>query len=188
MADFVGWMRRQGWGFGTPSAPPARTIALPECITVADLAYRLSVKSSGVLTELLRGGCSATVNQALDREAAAFVAEGLGWQVCPAQSDGAPEAADEPACECRVRPAHQCPGAWEPGCDLGSNCSTDISGSMFFRNTSAAAALSTWACAMEFCVIEQYSSTLEPRRRQRLLPRLQKRGTRRCSRRRSARA
>jgi hypothetical protein len=106
---------------GAPSAPLAKTIALPEHITVADLAYRLSVKISVVLTELLRGGCSATVSQALDREAAEFVAHGLGWQVRPAQGDESAEATGEPACECRVRPAHQCPGAWEPGCDLGSN-------------------------------------------------------------------
>jgi hypothetical protein len=26
-----------------------------------------------------------------------------------------------PTCQCGVRPAAGCPGAWEPGCDLGSN-------------------------------------------------------------------
>jgi hypothetical protein len=27
----------------------------------------------------------------------------------------------EPMCMCAARPAAQCPGPWEPGCDLGAN-------------------------------------------------------------------
>jgi hypothetical protein len=31
------------------------------------------------------------------------------------------EPAAEPLCVCEDRPANQCPGQWEPGCDLGNN-------------------------------------------------------------------
>ena len=31
------------------------------------------------------------------------------------------EAPPEPRCQCRVRTAAACPGAWEKGCDLGAN-------------------------------------------------------------------
>lgn len=30
-------------------------------------------------------------------------------------------AAEQPLCHCKDRPLSECPGEWEPGCDLGSN-------------------------------------------------------------------
>jgi hypothetical protein len=45
-----------------------------------------------------------------------LVAERDAWQARAALAEPA-----ETLCACKDRPASQCPGQWEPGCDLGNN-------------------------------------------------------------------
>ncbi len=65
-------------GFQRPTAPVVREIEIPEAISVADLAQKMSVKAAEVIKELMRQGMMATINQALDRDTATIVVEALG--------------------------------------------------------------------------------------------------------------
>ncbi|MGE0485743.1 MAG: translation initiation factor IF-2 [Gammaproteobacteria bacterium] len=65
-------------GFERPTAPVVREVALPETITVADLAQRMSVKAAEVIKVMMNLGSMVTINQALDAETAAVVVEEMG--------------------------------------------------------------------------------------------------------------
>jgi translation initiation factor IF-2 len=64
--------------FQKPTAPVVREVEIPEVISVADLASRMSVKSSEVIKELFKQGMMVTINQNLDRDTATIVVEELG--------------------------------------------------------------------------------------------------------------
>ena len=65
-------------GFQKPVAPKQQTIFVPETLTVADLAQRLSIKSSIVIKTLMGMGMMVTINQAIDQDTATLVVEELG--------------------------------------------------------------------------------------------------------------
>jgi translation initiation factor IF-2 len=65
-------------GFERPSAPVVREIALPETITVAELAQKMSVKAAEVIKVLMQLGTMVTINQVLDRDTAAIVVGEMG--------------------------------------------------------------------------------------------------------------
>ena len=65
-------------GFEKPKAPIVREVELPESITVAELAQRMSVKSSEVIKTMMTLGSIVTINQTIDQETAAIVAEEMG--------------------------------------------------------------------------------------------------------------
>jgi translation initiation factor IF-2 len=65
-------------GFERPTAPVVREVAIPETIKVGDLAQRLAVKSTDVIRALMKLGVMATINQAIDQDAAALVVEEFG--------------------------------------------------------------------------------------------------------------
>ncbi|TCO82305.1 translation initiation factor 2 (bIF-2) [Plasticicumulans lactativorans] len=64
--------------FVKPVAPVAREIAIPETITVAELAQKMAVKATEVIKALMKLGTMVTINQVLDQETAAIVAEEMG--------------------------------------------------------------------------------------------------------------
>jgi translation initiation factor IF-2 len=64
--------------FQRPTAPIVREVEVPEVISVADLASRMSVKASEVIRELFKQGVMVTINQTLDRDTATIVVEELG--------------------------------------------------------------------------------------------------------------
>lgn len=64
--------------FQKPVEPKKLTIALPDTITVAELAQRLAVKASVVIRTLMGMGLMATINQALDQDTAVLVVEEMG--------------------------------------------------------------------------------------------------------------
>ena len=68
-------------GFAKPTAPVVREIAIPEAISVADLAQKMSVKSAELIKSLMKMGVMATINQALDQDTATLVVEDLGHVV-----------------------------------------------------------------------------------------------------------
>jgi len=69
----------------------ARDIHVPETITVADLAHKMSVKASEVIKHLMKLGQMVTINQVLDQETAMIVVEELGHKALAAKLDD-PEA------------------------------------------------------------------------------------------------
>jgi len=64
--------------FAAPSEPIVREVTIPETITVADLAHKMSVKAAEVIKALMKLGTMATINQALDQETAMIVIQEMG--------------------------------------------------------------------------------------------------------------
>ena len=81
----------------TPAAPvEARVIEVhvPETITVAELAHKMSVKASEVIKQLMKLGQMVTINQPLDQDTAMIVVEEMGHKAIIAALDD-PEAFTE---------------------------------------------------------------------------------------------
>ena len=77
--------------FAQPSEPLIREVAVPETITVGELAHRMSVKAAEVIKVLMKLGTMATINQVLDQETAMIVVEEMGHKAKAAKLDD-PEA------------------------------------------------------------------------------------------------
>ena len=78
----------------TLDAKDRTAIELPTSITVKDLADLLGVNPADVIRELIKSGIFANINQGIDRETAALVAEELGYEVAETVLPGAPAAGD----------------------------------------------------------------------------------------------
>ncbi|MCX7962431.1 MAG: translation initiation factor IF-2 [Burkholderiales bacterium] len=78
-------------GFTPPAEPVVREIAVPETITVGELAHRMAVKAVEVIKVLMKLGIMATINQSLDQETAMIVVEEMGHKAKAAKLDD-PEA------------------------------------------------------------------------------------------------
>jgi translation initiation factor IF-2 len=68
-------------GFELPTEKIVYEVALPDSITVGELAQKMSVKSTAVIKELMKLGIMATINQPLDQETATLVVEEMGHRV-----------------------------------------------------------------------------------------------------------
>ncbi|MGQ0509252.1 MAG: translation initiation factor IF-2 [Betaproteobacteria bacterium] len=77
--------------FAQPSEPVVREIAVPETITVGELAHRMAVKAAEVIKVLMKLGSMASINQALDQETAMIVVQEMGHTAKAAKLDD-PEA------------------------------------------------------------------------------------------------
>ncbi len=64
--------------FSKPTAPVVREIAIPETITVGELAQKMAVKAADLIKTLFKMGVMATINQVLDQDTAILVVEELG--------------------------------------------------------------------------------------------------------------
>ncbi|MGZ8981557.1 MAG: translation initiation factor IF-2, partial [Burkholderiaceae bacterium] len=80
-----------GSGLSMASEPVVREISVPETITVADLAHKMSVKAAEVIKTLMKLGQMVTINQVLDQETAMIVIGELGHTPVAAKLDD-PEA------------------------------------------------------------------------------------------------
>jgi translation initiation factor IF-2 len=70
------------------SAEPAtREIAVPETITVAELAHKMSVKAAEIIKVMMKLGTMVTINQMLDQETAMIVVEEMGHKAIAAKLD-----------------------------------------------------------------------------------------------------
>ena len=63
------------------AAPVIREVAVPETITVGELASRMAIKATDVIKTMMKMGVMATINQVIDQETAAIVVEELGHKV-----------------------------------------------------------------------------------------------------------
>src|SRR5262245_40302525 len=77
--------------FAQPTEPLVREVAVPETITVGELAHRMSVKAAEVIKALMKLGTMATINQVLDQETAMILVEEMGHKAKAAKLDD-PEA------------------------------------------------------------------------------------------------
>ncbi|MDD2768932.1 MAG: translation initiation factor IF-2 [Methylococcus sp.] len=80
-------MPEQKHGFERPTAPMVHEVAVPETITVSDLAQRMSVKATEVIRALMKMGVMATINQVLDQETAILVVEEMGHKATAQKDD-----------------------------------------------------------------------------------------------------
>ncbi len=82
-------------GPATNYVAPAETVVqevhVPETISVADLAHKMSVKASEVIKQMMKLGQMVTINQQMDQETAMIVVEEMGHKALAAKLDD-PEA------------------------------------------------------------------------------------------------
>lgn len=64
--------------FEKPTAPVVHDVVIPETITVADLAKKMSVKAAEVIKVMMNMGAMATINQVIDQDTAVIVVEEMG--------------------------------------------------------------------------------------------------------------
>ncbi len=77
--------------FQAPTEAIVKEVHVPETITVAELAHKMSVKASEVIKQLMKLGQMCTINQVLDQETAMIVVEEMGHKAFAAAEDD-PEA------------------------------------------------------------------------------------------------
>ncbi len=77
--------------FVPPPEQQTQEVHIPETISVADLAHKMSVKASEVIKQLMKLGQMVTINQQLDQETAMIVVEEMGHKAFAAKLDD-PEA------------------------------------------------------------------------------------------------
>ncbi len=80
--------------FQAPTEQVIQEVHVPETISVADLAHKMSVKASEVIKQLMKLGQMVTINQQLDQETAMIVVEEMGHTAITAKLDD-PEAFSE---------------------------------------------------------------------------------------------
>ncbi len=72
---------------GGAAGPVVRDISVPETITVAELAHKMSVKATEVIKAMMKLGTMVTINQVLDQETAMIVVEEMGHKARAAKLD-----------------------------------------------------------------------------------------------------
>ncbi len=116
------WRNRKGGGkhtnkhdadsannaFNMPTEPVVQEILLPETITVAELAHKMSVKAAELIKILMKLGSMVTINQVLDQETAMIVVEEMGHVAKPAPID-TPEAFLEESAQHELVLQHRAP-------------------------------------------------------------------------------
>jgi len=68
-------------GFTKPAETKLNEVRISETISVAELANKMSVKGAEVVKAMFKMGAMATINQVIDQETAALVAEEMGREV-----------------------------------------------------------------------------------------------------------
>jgi translation initiation factor IF-2 len=82
---------QEATNFVQPTEPQIHDVHVPETISVADLAHKMSVKGAEVVKTLMQMGQMVTINQVLDQETAMIVVEEMGHKAYAAKLDD-PEA------------------------------------------------------------------------------------------------
>ncbi len=73
--------------FVAPQEAQVQEVHVPETISVADLAHKMSVKASEVIKQLMKLGQMVTINQQLDQETAMILVEEMGHKAFAAKLD-----------------------------------------------------------------------------------------------------
>ncbi|WP_299196406.1 translation initiation factor IF-2 [uncultured Amphritea sp.] len=64
--------------FERPTAPVIHEVGIPESITVAELAKKMSVKAADLIKVMFKMGAMATINSVIDQDTASLVVEEMG--------------------------------------------------------------------------------------------------------------
>ncbi|MDP2433657.1 MAG: translation initiation factor IF-2 [Pseudomonadota bacterium] len=94
-SDGDGWRSRKGRHHKSeheqaqqlPVEAVVREVLVPETISVADLAHKMSVKAAEVIKALMKMGSMVTINQVLDQDTAMILVEEMGHIAKPAPAD-----------------------------------------------------------------------------------------------------
>ena len=73
--------------FSLPTEPIVQEVMVPETITVAELAQKMSIKAAEIIKVLMKMGSMVTINQVLDQETAMIVVEEMGHKAVAAKPD-----------------------------------------------------------------------------------------------------
>ena len=73
--------------FSLPTEPIVQEVTVPETISVADLAQKMSIKAAEIIKTLMKMGSMVTINQVLDQETAMILVEEMGHKAVPAKPD-----------------------------------------------------------------------------------------------------
>src|SRR5262245_57051186 len=74
-----------GVGRGLGMERPTPAVAIPPSLTVKELAELMGVNPTAIISEMMKHGVLATINQQIDYETGAIVAIGLGYEVSEAK-------------------------------------------------------------------------------------------------------
>ncbi|HQW20758.1 MAG TPA: translation initiation factor IF-2 [Rhodocyclaceae bacterium] len=77
----------EGHSVAQPVEQVVREVHVPETISVADLAHKMSVKATEVIKALMQMGTMVTINQSLDQETAMIIVEEMGHKPFAAKLD-----------------------------------------------------------------------------------------------------
>jgi len=66
---------------------PVKKVSLPSSVTVKKLAELLDVPVASVITELMKNGILATINEEIDFDTASVIASDLGMETVPAEEE-----------------------------------------------------------------------------------------------------
>jgi len=73
--------------FTLPTEAIVQEVMIPETITVAELAQKMSIKAAEIIKALMKMGSMVTINQVLDQETAMIIVEELGHKAIQAKPD-----------------------------------------------------------------------------------------------------
>jgi len=79
-------------GFQKPVEAKIKEVRIGETISVAELANKMSIKGAEVVKAMFKMGAMATINQVIDQETAALVAEEMGREVVLVKENALEEA------------------------------------------------------------------------------------------------
>lgn len=77
--------------FNRPTAPMIHEVTIPETISIADLAQKMSVKAAELIKTCMKLGVMATINQIIDQETAILVVEEMGHKAIPVSREALEE-------------------------------------------------------------------------------------------------
>lgn len=78
--------------FAKPTAAIVHEVNVPESITVAELAKKMSIKAAEVIKVMFKMGAMATINQPIDQDTAILVVEEMGHVAKPMQENAIEDA------------------------------------------------------------------------------------------------
>lgn len=73
--------RSNAHGFSAPTVAEVKEVGIPESITVAELAKKMSVKPAEVIKTMMGMGAMVTINQMIDQDTAVLLVEEMGHKV-----------------------------------------------------------------------------------------------------------
>ncbi|RTL01339.1 MAG: translation initiation factor IF-2 [Proteobacteria bacterium] len=95
--------------FQKPVKQQILEIQVPEAITVADLAHKMSVKAAEVVKRLMKMGMMVTINQSIDQDTAMLVVEELGHTAIAAKANDPESFLDDVVEHSDAKKVHRAP-------------------------------------------------------------------------------